>query len=134
MALSNKLIKAASLAAMTAGALLLSEPAFAFHGGGFHGGGFHGGGFHGGGFRGGGFRGWHGGGFRGGGWRGGGWGGGWGGPAAVGVIGGLALGAVAASAYPYGYGYGYRSCGVQNQPVYDGWGQFVGYRPVRVCY
>lgn len=60
-------------------------------------------------------------------------GGGWGGPAAAGLIGGLAVGALAASAYPYGYG-GYGGCYVQNQPAYDGYGFFLGYRPVRVCY
>ena len=69
-------------------------------------------------------------------WRGG-WGGGWGGyhrgwggpgPWAAGAIGGLALGAIAAGAYN-GYG-----C-VANQPVYDNWGNFVGYRRVRTgCY
>ena len=65
---------------------------------------------------------------------GGGWGGhrrGWGGgpgPWVAGAIGGLALGAVAAGAYN-NYG-----C-VANQPVYDDWGQFVGYQRVRVaCY
>jgi hypothetical protein len=68
------------------------------------------------------------------GWGGGGWGGGgWGGPAAAGVIGGLALGAVAAGAAG-GYGYGGYSC-VANQPVYDPYGNFVGYQRVRVaCY
>ena len=65
---------------------------------------------------------------------GGGWGGhrrGWGGgpgPWVAGAIGGLALGAVAAGAYN-NYG-----C-VANQPVYDDWGNFVGYRRVRTaCY
>ena len=63
---------------------------------------------------------------------GGGWGHrrGWGGPGpwVAGAIGGLALGAVAAGAYN-NYG-----C-VANQPVYDDWGQFVGYQRVRVaCY
>ena len=56
MAISDSVIKALSVATMTAFALLLSAPAFAWHGGG---GGFHGGGFHGGGmgrgFGGGGF-------------------------------------------------------------------------------
>ncbi len=84
--------------------------------------------------------GWHGGGggggWRGGYWRGGGWGwgGGWGAPVAAGVLGGLAVGAIAASAYPYGPYGGYGGCYLQNQPIYNGWGQFVGYRPVRVCY
>lgn len=61
----------------------------------------------------------------------GGWGHrGWGGPGpwVAGAIGGLALGAVAAGAYN-NYG-----C-VANQPVYDDWGQFIGYQRVRVpCY
>jgi hypothetical protein len=78
--------------------------------------------------------------------------GGWGAPVAAGVIGGLALGALAAQAaqpryyyapgyttYPaYGYGaYHYpaytRTCWRQRQPAYDRWGNFVGYRSVRVC-
>jgi hypothetical protein len=112
-----------------------------WHGGGWHGGGWHGGGWHGGGWHGGGWHGggWHGGGWgwRGGGWRGGGWGGGWGwgGPAAAGLIGGLALGSLAASAAAPYYGYGsYGGCYLQSQPVYNRWGQFLGYRPIRVCY
>jgi hypothetical protein len=78
------------------------------------------------------------------GWYGGGWG--WGGPAiAAGVLGGLALGAVAAGAgsYPYypgyygnpaayGYPYAARFCVVRN-PVYDDWGNFVGYQRMRVA-
>lgn len=93
-----------------------------WHGRGGHGGGP--GGWHG--------RGWHGGGgyWRGGRWYGG--GGGWGGPVAAGVLGGLALGALAGSAYSYGPGY-YDGCYMQNRPVYDGWGNFVGYQPVQVC-
>jgi hypothetical protein len=80
MAIAGKMLKIATAAAVLAGSLAISEPAFAGgHGGGFGGGGFHGGG---GGWHGGG-GGWHGGGggWGGGGWRGGGWGGrGWGGP------------------------------------------------------
>jgi hypothetical protein len=71
-----------------------------------------------------------------GGWGGGGWhrGGGWGAPAAAGVIGGLALGAIAAGAANGGYYGGGYGC-VANQPVYDDWGNFVGYQRVRVaCY
>jgi len=75
--------------------------------------------------------GWHGGYWHGGYWHGGGWG--WGGPVAAGVLGGLALGALAGSAYAYGPGY-YGRCYVQNQPAYDGWGNFVGYQPVQACY
>lgn len=58
---------------------------------------------------------------------------GWGpGALAAGAIGGLALGALAAGAYGGGYG-GY-GC-VANQPVYDSWGNFIGYQRVRVaCY
>ncbi|WP_051952967.1 hypothetical protein [Methylocapsa aurea] len=97
-------------------------------------------GWHGG--RHGGYGGWHGGhgGWHGGGgyWRGGRWYGGgynWGAPVAAGILGGLALGAVAGAAYPYGgYAPAYGGCYMQNQPAYDGWGNFVGYRPVRVCY
>jgi hypothetical protein len=77
--------------------------------------------------------GWHGGGWHGAYWRGGYWGGGWGGPVAAGVLGGLALGALAGTAYAYGPGY-YGGCYVQNQAAYDGWGNFVGYQPVQVCY
>ncbi|HMN73325.1 MAG TPA: hypothetical protein PKA55_15805 [Rhodoblastus sp.] len=54
---------------------------------------------------------------------------GWGGPAiAGGVIGGLALGAMAASAAPAYYD----TC-VTRQAVYDDWGRFRGYRRVRVA-
>lgn len=62
---------------------------------------------------------------------------GWGAPVAAGVIGGLAAGAIIGSAArPYGYGpayaYGPRPC-LRRRPVYDGFGNFAGYRPVRVC-
>lgn len=73
-------------------------------------------------------RGFHGGyhGYRGG--RGFGWG-------AAGLVGGLALGAAAAGAYGY-YGYpgyyGYGGCWRQ-RPVYDAYGYFRGYQPIRVC-
>jgi hypothetical protein len=73
---------------------------------------------------------WRGGGW---GWHRGYWGGGWGGPVAAGVIGGLALGALAGSAYAYGPAY-YNGCYWQNQPAYDAWGNFAGYQPVQVCY
>ncbi len=67
--------------------------------------------------------------------------GGWGAPVAAGVIGGLALGAVAAQAagpryYGYGYGYPapvYGACFNRRRPVYDAWGNFAGYRVVRIC-
>jgi hypothetical protein len=62
---------------------------------------------------------WH----RHGGWhRGGGWGGG---AVAAGVVGALALGAIAASAAP--------SCYLTSQPVVNRWGRVVAYRRVRVC-
>jgi hypothetical protein len=54
-------------------------------------------------------------------------------PVAAGVLGGLALGALAGSAYAYDPAY-YGGCNWQNQPAYDGWGNFVGYQPVQVCY
>lgn len=64
---------------------------------------------------------------------------GWGAPVAAGVIGGLAAGAIIGSAVrPYGYGPAYAygpgpyPC-VRRRPVYDGYGNFAGYRPVRVC-
>jgi hypothetical protein len=96
--------------------------------------GWHGHSWHGGGWRGGGRGGyWRGG--RGYGWGGGYYGGGWGAPVAAGVIGGLALGALAGSAYGYGPAYyGYGRCYWQNQPAYDAWGNFSGYQPVQVCY
>lgn len=71
--------------------------------------------------------------------------GGWGAPVAAGVIGGLALGAIAAQAAPRyhypAYGYGYRpvypayayGCFRERRPAYDRWGNFAGYRLVRVC-
>ena len=53
---------------------------------------------------------------------------GWGGGAiAAGVVGGLALGAMAAASQP-----AYATC-LTRQPVYDGWGNFRGYRRVRVA-
>ena len=72
--------------------------------------------------------------------------GGWGGAGiAAGVVGGLALGAFAAQAAPRhhypSYGYGYApayaaspyACYNQRRPAYDPWGNFVGYRLVRIC-
>ena len=102
-----------------------AQQAWPHGGGGYHGGG---GGWHGGG------GGWHGGGR---GWHGGGWG-----PAVgLGVLGGLAAGAIVASQAPYyGYGYGYGApyyyggdgCS-QYRPVYDGYGRYLGRRLVDVC-
>lgn len=75
--------------------------------------------------------------------------GGFGAPLAAGLIGGLAAGAIFGGAtrpaygydngYGYGYGYGYRPapvyqpCYRERQPVYDVYGNFAGYRVVRVC-
>jgi hypothetical protein len=57
---------------------------------------------------------------------GGGWHGGWGAPVAAGVIGGMALGAIAANAGPS------YAC-VEDQPIYSRHGRFLGYRRVRVA-
>jgi hypothetical protein len=68
------------------------------------------------------------------GWRhGGGWGyhGGWGVPVAAGLLGALTVGAIASAASQPAY-YGGR-CYMANRPISDAWGNFVGYRPVRVC-
>ena len=56
-------------------------------------------------------------------------------PIVAGIAGGLALGAIAAGAYGYGYRYRphYRSCWDERRPVYNRWGDFRGYRFVRVC-
>ena len=69
-----------------------------------------------------------------------------GGAIAAGVIGGLALGAIAGSAAANqgGYGYGYPAyaapapvygggCYFTRQPVYDEYGEIIGRRRVRVC-
>ena len=48
-----------------------------------------------------------------------------GGAAALGILGAAA----AASAYPYG---GY-SCHIEQRPVHDQWGRYVGVQNVRVC-
>jgi hypothetical protein len=54
---------------------------------------------------------------------------------AAGVIGGLALGALAAgAARPYYYGGPYYyGCHLERQPVYDAWGRFRGWQRIRVC-
>ena len=64
----------------------------------------------------------------------GGYGPGWGAAAAVGALGGLAVGLIAsqAAAYPTPYYYGPR-CRVVSQPVFDPYGYVAGYRPVQVC-
>ena len=83
-------------------------------------------------------------------------GGNWAGPLAAGIIGGIALGALAASSsrrshveyapsyypsggyYPassyYEGDYGATTCVKERRPAYDDWGRFVGYQKVRVCY
>ncbi len=67
-------------------------------------------------------------------------GGGWGAPVAAGIIGGLALGAFAAQAAPRSYAPTYYAtpaysgdCTEQDQPTYNRWGRFIGYRTVTVC-
>jgi hypothetical protein len=72
-------------------------------------------------------------------------GGGWGAPVAAGIIGGLALGALAASsaraqtrtyyapAPAYVPSYSYGGCYDMEKPVYNRWGEFRGYRLVTVC-
>ena len=69
----------------------------------------------------------------------------YGGAVAAGVVGGLALGAIAGSAAANsGYGYGYPAyappppvygppCYFTRQATYDPYGNFAGYRRVRVC-
>ncbi len=104
-----------------------AQQAWPHGGGGYHGGGgWHGGG---GGYHGGG-GGWHGGGR---GWHGG--GGGWGPAVGLGVLGGLAAGAIVASQAPY-YAepqyYGGDDC-TQYRPIYDGYGRYLGRRLVDVC-
>ena len=68
--------------------------------------------------------------------------GGWGGPAALGLFGGLAVGAIIGSqarpSYPSYYSYGgYNGyggdCYLQRQPVVNRYGYIVGYRKVEVC-
>ena len=63
----------------------------------------------------------------------GGYGPGWGAAAAVGALGGVAVGLIAsqAAAYPAPY-YGPR-CRFVSQPVFDPYGYVAGYRPVQVC-
>ena len=54
---------------------------------------------------------------------------GWhGGAVAAGVVGALALGAIAASAAQPVY-----ACSIERRPVYNRWGDVVGWRRVRVC-
>ena len=108
-------MRAKIFAAATLSALVLASPALA---GGW------------------GYRGGWGGGWGHGGWgygRGG-WGGGpgWGAAAAVGALGGLAVGLAASQAAAYPYYYPPR-CRVVSQPVFDGYGYVVGYQPVQVC-
>ena len=50
-------------------------------------------------------------------------------------FGGLAIGALAGGAFAGGYGYGggYGGCWIDSRPVYNHWGDIIGYRNVRVC-
>jgi hypothetical protein len=61
----------------------------------------------------------------------------WAGAAAAGLLGGLALGAIASSsqypAYYSGYGYPAPACYLVDQPITDEWGDVLEYRRVRVC-
>jgi hypothetical protein len=160
MTTARKLLVAGLAAATFSGLLLSTTPAAAW-GRGWDGGGWgRGGGWGGGWGRGGwgrpgwGYGGWRRPGWGYGGWGGGygGWGGGWGGGyggwgyGGGGMLAGMALGAMAAqNSYGYGYGgygqpyYGYarpyrraRLC-VANQALYDDWGDFIGYRRVRIA-
>jgi hypothetical protein len=62
---------------------------------------------------------------------------GWGAPVAAGVIGGLAAGAIIGSAARPYYGYPAYApeggCYLARRPTYDGYGNFIGYRRMRVC-
>jgi hypothetical protein len=55
----------------------------------------------------------------------------------VGLLGAAIVGGAIASSQPtyaapaYGYGGG---CEIQRRPIRNGWGEVVGFRPVRVCY
>ena len=60
-------------------------------------------------------------------------GGGWGGPVAAGVVGGLALGAIAASASSASAAPVYYDSCIARQPVYDDYGNYRGTRRVRVA-
>jgi hypothetical protein len=52
-------------------------------------------------------------------------------PVAAGLLGALAVGAIAGAAnQPVYYG---GPCYPANRPVIDAWGNVVGYRPARVC-
>ena len=58
-------------------------------------------------------------------WKGGGFN--HGGAIAAGLIGAIAVGAIASQAYGNG------GCYFERQPVYNSWGDVVGYRRIRVC-
>ena len=58
----------------------------------------------------------------------------WGPAVGFGILGGLAAGAIIASQGPYyGPGPGYYGC-TRWRPTYDAWGNYMGQRPVNVCY
>jgi hypothetical protein len=117
----SRILAAASVAGLAVASSATPSSAQRWHsGGGGHVGGWHGGG-------------WHGGGWHGGGWRRGYGGGGWWGPAVgLGVLGGLAAGAIATAPY-YGYGAPYNDGCTQYQAVYDVYGNFIGNQAVNVC-
>ena len=51
-------------------------------------------------------------------------------------FGGLAIGALAGGAFAGGYSGGYGGgygCWIDSRPVYNHWGDIIGYRRVRVC-
>ncbi len=54
---------------------------------------------------------------------------------AAGLFGGLAVGAIAAGGVGPYYAAGpyYDDCWIDSRPVYDHWGDLVGYRRVRIC-
>ena len=54
---------------------------------------------------------------------------------AAGLLGGLAVGAIAAGGVAPYYSAGpyYDDCWIDSRPVYNHWGDFVGYRRVSVC-
>jgi hypothetical protein len=65
-----------------------------------------------------------------------GWGGGWGPAVGLGILGGLAAGAIVGSDYyggPYYGGAYYGDSCVRYTAVYDQWGRYMGRSPVNVC-
>jgi hypothetical protein len=52
----------------------------------------------------------------------------------AGLLSGVAIGALATRPYYYPPPPPYPGCYVTQRPIYDPYGNFVGYRPVRACY